>query len=238
MRYVGYATIGSANVTSEVIEQPQSVSQDLTMDFTVATSGTVNGHDWVDLGLPSGIKWATCNVGSTTPEGYGDYFAWGETSTKTTYDWSTYQHCNGSETSLTKYCNNSEYGNNGYTDNLTILEASDDAATTNWGTGWRMPTREEMDELKNNCTVTWTTQNGVNGRLFTGPNGNSIFLPAAGGHLYSALLDAGSYGEYWSSSLHSGDPEAAWDLYFYSDGYHMGSHLRYYGFTVRAVCAQ
>ncbi len=207
------------------------------MSFTTLVStGTLSGHDWVDLGLPSGTRWATCNVGTTVPEGYGDYFAWGETTTKTTYNWSTYIYCNGSNSTLTKYCNNSSYGNNGFTDNLTTLEASDDAAAANWGTGWRMPTREEMNELYSNCTHEWTTQNGVNGRLFTGPNGNSIFLPAAGRRVDSDLGYAGSCGYYMSSSLFSSGTDYAWSLYFNSDGYDMGISCRYYGLTVRAVC--
>ena len=233
MRYVGYATIGSANVTSEVIEQTQSVSQDLTLNFT--TSGTVNGHDWVDLGLPSGLLWATCNVGANSPTSYGNFFAWGEISTKTTYDWSTYQYCNGSGTKLTKYCNNSVYGNNGYTYNLTTLEASDDAAIANWGAGWRMPTNEEMNELFNNCTHVWTTQNGKNGRLFTGPNGNSIFLPVAGHRYDSSNGGTGAYGRYWSSSLYTENAGRASYLYFSSISCDTGDRERYYGQSVRPV---
>ena len=197
---------------------------------------TLNGHEFVDLGLPSGTKWATCNVGAITPEEYGDYFAWGETSTKENYDWSTYIYCEDSQTTFTKYCNNSSYGNNGFTDNLTTLEASDDAATANWGSGWRMPTQTEMQELIDNCTVTWTTQNGVNGRLFTGPNGNSIFLPAAGGRSGSELYGAGTNGYYWSSSLVS-VADYAWYLDFGSGGgYGMYDNYRGFGFSVRAVC--
>ncbi len=207
-------------------------------DPTPTPTNTLNGHEFVDLGLPSGLLWATCNVGSTTPEGYGDYFAWGETTPKETYNWSTYRYCNGDYNTLTKYCNNSSYGNNGFTDALTTLESSDDAATANWGTGWRMPTQTEMNELLDNCTQVWTTQNGVNGRLFTGPNGNSIFLPAAGGRDGSELFDAGTFGLYWSSSLHSDYSNNAWSLYFYSDHYGVSIDFggRRYGFTVRAVC--
>ena len=194
---------------------------------------------YVDLGLPSGLLWATCNVGATTPEGYGDYFAWGETTTKETYGWDTYRYCSGRATTLTKYCNDASYGNNGFTDNLTTLEASDDAATAKWGAGWRMPTYDEMNELQNNCTVTWITRNGVNGRLFTGPNGNSIFLPAAGDRYDSSLFFDGSFGYYWSSSLYSDGTGSAWYLRFGSGGYDVDYYYdRNYGFTVRAVCAQ
>lgn len=121
-------------------------------------------HEYVDLGLPSGTLWATCNVGANAPEEYGDYFAWGEIQPKDYYDESTYQYCIGSYNTLTKYCNNSSYGYNGFTDNLTTLQPEDDAATANWGAGWRMPTKGEWEELYNNTTCTWTTQNNVSGR--------------------------------------------------------------------------
>ena len=192
-------------------------------------------HGYVDLGLPSGLLWADCNVGATSPEEFGDYFAWGETQPKDTYNWSTYQHCNGSAKTLTKYCNNSSYGYNGFTDNPTTLLSEDDAATANWGNGWRMPTKEEWQELYDNTTVTWTQQGGVNGRLFTASNGNSLFLPAAGYRYNSNLGYSGSSGYYWSSSLKSDDPREAWYADFYSGGYGMGGEYRYCGQSVRAV---
>ena len=193
-------------------------------------------HEYVDLGLPSGLLWATCNVGANAPEEYGDYFAWGETQPKDTYNWSTYQYCNGSYNTLTKYCNNSSYGYNGFTDNLTTLLPEDDAATANWGGNWRMPTNEEFEELYNNTTVTWTQQNGVNGRLFTASNGNSLFLPAAGYYGGTCLSGAGTDGYYWSSSLGAGDPNLARRLRFYSgDCYMYGNGYRSDGFTVRPV---
>ena len=198
-------------------------------------------HEYVDLGLPSGLLWATCNLGANAPEDYGDYFAWGETQPKTIYYWSTYQYCNGSENTLTKYCFDASYGYNGFTDNLTTLESMDDAATANWGNGWRMPTSAEWQELYWNTTVIWTTQNGVNGYLFTADNGNSLFLPAAGYRSGSSLYDAGSDGDYWSSSLASSldtdSPSDAWYYYFDSDIYYMISHwdYRYSGRSVRPV---
>ena len=192
-------------------------------------------HEYVDLGLPSGLLWATCNVGADNPEDYGDYFAWGETQPKDTYTWSTYQYCMGSYTTMTKYCNKSSYGYNGFTDNLTTLLPEDDAAAANWGGNWRMPTQEEFRELYNNTTVTWTQQNGVNGRLFTAANGNSLFLPAAGSRWVDELDDAGNNGDYWSSSLHTGYPNSAWRFYFSSGYCSMGSGSRSFGFTVRPV---
>ncbi len=198
-------------------------------------NGNANGHAYVDLGLPSGTLWATCNVGATTPEGYGNYYAWGETTTKSTYNWSTYRYCNGSESTITKYCNNSNYGNNGFTDYLTTLQLSDDAARANWGGDWRIPTKAEWEELKDNTTVTWTTQNGVYGRKFTASNGNSLFLPAAGSCRNGSLDFAGSYGLYSSSSLSTDRPSRAWHLEFSSDYCSTTYSDRRYGKPVRAV---
>ena len=196
----------------------------------------VGTHEYVDLGLPSGLKWATCNVGATTPEDYGDYFAWGEVEPKTTYNWSTYKYCAGTYDSMTKYCSNSSLGKDGFTDNKTVLDSEDDAAAVNWGGAWRMPTTAEQQELIYNCTWDWTTQNGVNGYKVTGPNGNSIFLPAAG-YVSEGRLIAGSDGNYWSSSLYTGSPSNAYGVGFGSDyvGWYHG-HNRCYGFTVRPVC--
>lgn len=197
---------------------------------------------WVDLGLPSGLLWATRNVGATSPEGYGNYYAWGETTPKRVYSWSNYSHCNGSEYSLTKYCYDSYFSNNGFTDNLTILQTVDDAASVNYG--GRTPTKEEWEELIANTTVQYTTLNGVNGRRYTGTNGNSLFLPAAGFRWDSSLGLAGYYGGYWSSSLYvmddplyTGGPIRAWEFDFYSDdsGQAMGAAYRYFGQSVRAV---
>ena len=191
-------------------------------------------HEYVDLGLPSGTLWATCNVGASTPEDYGDYFAWGETQPKDEYSWSTYQYCNGSETTLTKYCNKSIYGYNGFTDNLTTLMMEDDAATANWGADWRTPTQIEWQELLDNTTSIWTTQNGVNGQLFTAANGNSLFLPAAGFRHGSDLYDAGNYGYLWSTSLDTVYPHQAC-CFILNSGDYMISSNRDYGRSVRPV---
>ena len=188
----------------------------------------------VDLGLPSGTLWADRNIGANSPEGYGDYFAWGETSPKSVYDWSTYKYCKGSYNTLTKYNNTSICGT---VDNKTVLEAVDDAATANWGSNWRMPTHAEQEELNNKCTWTWTTRNGVKGYKVVGPNGNSIFLPAAGYRRGSSVYYVGSGGYYWSASLGESDPVYAWLMYFGSD-YHdscYNGHNRYCGHGVRAV---
>ncbi|MCR5361309.1 MAG: Ig-like domain-containing protein [Bacteroidales bacterium] len=195
-------------------------------------------HEYVDLGLPSRLLWATCNVGASSPEEYGDYFAWGETtgynSGKTTFNWSTYKYCNGSESTQTKYCTNSSYGT---VDNIATLDVADDAARANWGGSWRMPTHDEFTELRNNCTATWTTVNGVYGCLFTSNNnGNTLFLPAAGFRDDASLYLAGSDGYYWSSSLYSDYPYLAWYLDFYSNFVNPNYYYsRYYGQSVRAV---
>ncbi|MBO5729308.1 MAG: hypothetical protein J6R43_05660 [Paludibacteraceae bacterium] len=191
-------------------------------------------HEYVDLGLS--VKWATCNVGAESPEDYGDYFAWGEVEPKTTYDWSTYKYCKGTNKTMTKYCSNSSYGNNGFTDTKTVLEPEDDAAVVNWGGSWRMPTDAEMTELVEQCTWTWTTQNGVNGHKIVGPNGNSIFLPAAGYMGNSSLITAGSNGYYWSSSLNTSNPNCAYGVYFSSSYVGRDYSSRVFGRSVRPVC--
>ena len=207
------------------------------ISFTAPATGTENGHEWVDLGLS--VKWATCNVGATKPEEYGDYYAWGETEPKTTYNWSTYKWCNGSYNTQTKYCTNSDYGT---VDNKTVLELADDAARANWGDAWRMPTDAEWTELRENCTWTWTNDyngTGVAGRIVTSNNnGNSIFLPAVGDRNGGVLNDAGSYGYYWSSSLHTGNPGIARNVDFDSGYVNRGGSGRYYGLSVRPVLGE
>lgn len=204
--------------------------------LSVGGGGGWGNHTWVDLGLPSGTLWATCNIGADFPEEYGDYFAWGETECKNNYDWSTYQHCMGGYNTLTKYCNDYRYGYNGYTDHLTTLLPEDDAATTKWGSDWRMPTREEWFELFTNIAHVWTTQNGVNGSLFTATNGNTLFLPAAGCRYDSSIDNVGSYGNYWLSSLHTEYPVDAWECSFASIGFGSSTSTRKLGCSVRPVC--
>ena len=199
-------------------------------------TGSANGHEWVDLGLPSGTLWATCNIGASSPEDYGNYYAWGETSTKTTYNWDTYRYANGDYDKLTKYCNESDFGDNGFTDNLTTLQSGVDPATANWGSGWQTPSKSQWDELLQNTTNQWTTKNGVAGRLFTSKkNGQTLFLPAAGYRWGSGLTSAGAGGFYWSSSLYTDYPYDAWYFYFHSGYYGMNYGSRYFGRSVRAV---
>ncbi len=194
--------------------------------------------DVVDLGLS--VKWASCNVGATKPEEYGEYFAWGETQPKATYNWSTYKCCNGSYSTMTKYNNSSSYGT---VDNKTVLDPEDDAAHVNWGSTWRMPTNAEWIELIYNCTWIWTSNyngTGVAGRIVTskkaGYINKSIFLPAASYRDGSSLFNAGLYGEYWSSSLYTDSQDRAYYVGFAEGNVNRNNGcLRYYGQSVRPV---
>ncbi len=191
-------------------------------------------YEGIDLGLPSGLKWASFNVGAMSPEEDGDCFAWGETETKTDYRWPTHKWCNdGSYNSLTKYCKNSNYGYNGYSDDKNVLDPEDDVAHVKWGGNWRMPTEEEWEELKNNCTWTMLSTYQTKGLTLVGPNGNRIFLPAAGYWSYQRQY-WGSIGYYWSSSCSSEKPYNA--MYFYFTSYpikYFGD--RCFGYSVRPV---
>jgi len=218
----------------------------------VNVSSTIHVHDlscmipeYVDLGLS--VKWATCNVGACCPEDYGDYFAWGEVTPKSDYNWSTYKYCKGSSSTQTKYCDNSSYGYDGFTDSKTVLDPEDDAASVNWGGSWRMSTIDELNELKNtaNCTWQWyssgnTEFNGIAGYKVTskkiGYAGNYIFLPAAGFRYDTYLYFVGSDVFYWSSSLYTSYPYDAYYLGFYSGSVYWDDYNRYNGFSVRPVC--
>ncbi|MDE7377924.1 MAG: DUF1566 domain-containing protein [Paraprevotella sp.] len=191
----------------------------------------VNGHKAVDLGLS--VKWATCNVGASSPEEYGGYYAWGETEEKSNYDFSTYKYCKGSNDSMTKYCTESYSGT---VDNKTVLEPGDDVAHVKWGGSWRMPTSKELNELINNCFWRWTTQNGVKGYVVTSEsNGNSIFLPAAGSRWDEIVDSSGSVGLYWSASLNESYSSSAYYLGFDGGSRFLHNIVRYYGFSVRPV---
>ena len=192
---------------------------------------SITAGDAIDLGLS--VKWASCNVGADSPEEYGDYYAWGETEEKNNYDWSTYKW--GSNDYLTKYCFDPLYG---VFDNKNYLEPEDDVAHVKRGDGWRMPTAGESFELAKKCIWLWISVNGVNGYLVTGPNGNSIFLPAAGYRYGTELRGEGTYGYYWTSSLYDMYPGYAWYHYGAADyyEYHLDHYIsRVYGLTVRPV---
>lgn len=198
--------------------------------INVQSSGTPGAYEAIDLGLS--VKWASFNVGATKPEEYGDYFAWGETDTKETYDWDTYKWCNGSYDSLTKYCTQSSYGS---VDNKVVLQQEDDVAQTIWKDKWRMPTIEEFDELIKNCDAVWTKLNGIEGTKFTSmENGNCIFLPAAGNSGYP-----GHNGWYWTSSLFPNSPYVAYPI-LVTERFITYEELvgRYDGMTIRPVYVQ
>lgn len=191
-----------------------------------------NGHVWIDLGLS--VKWATMNVGAATSDGYGNYYAWGETTPKSGYSSSTYKYCKGgAEYTMTKYCTDSR---DGTVDNKTTLEAEDDAAHVNWGGKWRMPTDAEWIELREQCTWEWTTQNGTKGYLVTAKNGKSIFLPASGYRSGTNLYGVGSYGYFWSSSLYERYSLDAYGVSFRSSSVYRNNYNRSYGRSVRPVC--
>ena len=205
----------------------------------------VNEPEAVDLGLPSGTKWATFNVGANKPEDGGDYFAWGETEPKYNYDWSTYKLCKGYNDVITDYCpsdKSSYWGGAGSPDNKTVLDADDDAASANWGGSWRMPTYDDWVELRENCTWEWTdnyNETGMPGIKVSsnmpGYESKSIFLPAAGARSNTDVRDFSSDGRYWSSSLYTDSPDYAWYAYFNSDHVGRTNGERYDGFPVRPV---
>lgn len=209
-------------------------------------AGKIAGHEYVDLGLPSGLKWATCNVGANSPEEYGDYFAWGETEPyysrdpltwkdgkSSGYDWMSYRWCNGSNTILTKYNNNSDFGAE---DNKLTLDLEDDAASANWGVSWRMPTIVDWIELIRYCKLEEAILNDVFGfKLTSLKNSNSIFFPAAGRRYDTLLRGAGYVGCYWSSSLNEDGPDDAWLVYFRYRDLSKNDSYRCYGLSIRPV---
>ena len=226
--------------TCDVDGDGSITSADITMVYNIILGGDQGGdnHEYVDLGLTSGTLWATMNVGANSPEEYGDYFAWGETTPKDVYKWDNYQWSNGTRfNKLIKYCTNSNYGYNGFVDDKTELEPEDDAATANWGSQWCMPTEEQLDELIAECNWQWTTRNGVNGSLVTSKhNGATLFLPAAGYHFGDQLYSTGTIAYYWSRMVNASKSYQAYYLWFNS----LGNLERNFGdrdngYTVRAV---
>ena len=178
---------------------------------------TINGHEYVDLGLSSGLKWATCNVGASSPEDYGDYYAWGETSTKSDYSPS----------------NSTTYGKQ-----MSSIAGNPtwDVACNKWGSPWRLPTKAEFQELIDNCTWEWSTRNGHNGYKVTSKkNGNSIFLPAAGWYDGLWFYRPTSNGRYWSATPYESDAGSAYNLYFNEGDRSTGWGGRYYGYSLRPV---
>ena len=219
------------------------------MDFTVIEEPHYKTPEPIDLGLPSGLKWASFNLGAKKAEESGDYFTWGETEPYYSsldpltwkpdkqygYSWLYYKWAMGSEKTLTKYNSDAEYGYNGFTDGKYILEPEDDAAYVNLGDKWRMPTDYEWEELTSKCSFAWTSKNGVNGCQLTGPNGNSIFIPAAGFIYWSGLSYNGTEGYYWSLTGYKEYPDCSYGFWFRSTGTGCCSLERCFGFTIRPV---
>lgn len=227
----------SAIVNGDVNGDGSINACDVTAIYNILLSNeTPDEHEYVDLGLPSGTLWATTNVGSDTPEGYGYYFAWGETTPKDQYLWSNYKWCviNTNHTLYqTKYCTNGDYG---FYDNKTELDYEDDAASMNWGPAWQMPSIDQLGELSVFCECQKTVINGITGDLITGVNGNSIFLPRAGCYEggFNDPYDVGTMGFYWSRDLYTTVPNCA--KYFHIGIFDCCAHqVRKSGFSVRPV---
>ncbi len=209
-------------------------------NITAGTLYIVNGHGYVDLGLSSGTLWATCNMGASKPEDYGDYFAWGETTSynsgKKDFGWNTYKWCKGSYTTMTKYCTSSSYGT---VDNKTELDLADDVARANWGGSWRMPSSAQIDELIRECKTRWNDDKA--GLYFYSRRGyRRMFLPAAGYFSGSTLYEAGETADYWSSSLSKGDQfengtRYGSELTFSINDIYRDGHIRCIGQSVRPV---
>ena len=214
--------------------------KDLVKTITCSQAGVpfANGYRYIDLGLPSGLKWANCNVGAESPADDGQYFAWGETAEKDDYTWETYNLGTYYYTSAEPDYGMTKYNN---TDGITTLEEGDDPATVTWGKKWRTPTFDEIKELLDNCSWNWGTKKNSGGAIVTGIyvtskiNGNNIFLPAAGYRSNTELLLVGTRGYYWSSSHLASYPVNAYYFSFDSNYHDWSNGYRCYGYSVRAV---
>lgn len=240
--FAGWNTMADGTGLAYLDRQEVTLTENLFLYAQWDDALSINGHAYVDLELPSGNLWATCNVGATNPEDFGNYYAWGETVAKDSYTWGTYIYAECSshnDPRLTKYCDNPYYGNDGFVDNLTTLETIDDAATINWGSGWRTPGIGEFNELSIHCTYIWTKSNGINGLRFTGPNGKSIFIPAAGGCGSNGFYKQDSACNYWCSD-YSSSPLTPYSIYSDSSTNYSSraNRLRYGGLSIRPVCSR
>ena len=234
------ATVSSGIVTTHTSGECYIIAEYGSLKDTcvvnVVDNPQIDGHEYVDLGLS--VLWATCNVGAYAPEDYGDYYAWGEIETKTDYNWWSYVYSYDSDSTIIKYNTDSKYGT--IVDNKTVLDPEDDVAQVKWGGSWRMPTKEEYDELIDNCIWTFTTMNEVTGYLVTskkpGYTERSIFMPASGYYADDTIYADGLDCNYWSSSLHEIEPNRSWLFYYETDGYGTGRYYRCFGHSVRPVC--
>lgn len=221
----------------DVVEVNYVLLDTLTSLDGVSVSGKINGYTYVDLGLESGLLWATYNVGATKPSEYGNYYAWSETAPKSVYNFDNLRYYDSSTDELTKYCTGYAYGR---LDNTEILESIDDAANVNWGNGWRMPYASEQKEMINGCTWEWISNfngSGIAGRLGTSKyNGNTIFFPAAGGYEGIGASMQDQYGFYWSCNLYDANCLTAKLFMFTSENiWAYQNRYRAIGYSVRAV---
>lgn len=228
------STLGTvAQIKIEVYSGGEVIySENISEIDSIKIKRSHNGYEYVDLGLS--VKWATCNIGAASPKESGDYFAWGEIVSKSWYDWSNYKLCDGSRVTMNKYCNKSSFGT---IDNKTQLDLKDDVARVNWGGSWRMPTKEEQDELRdtNNCIWSLETKNGVSGYAITSKkNGNTIFLPITGYYNEDKNLMTGE-GYYWSRTLYVDYCNNARFLQLTSSNIASSLAPRYYGMLIRPV---
>lgn len=218
-----YMTNDSTNGRVILVTDGESIS-------TLEEKKELEYKNGVDLGLS--VKWAPCNVGASNPEDYGDYYAWGVTDSSHNDSWSNYKWYDGTQDVLTKY-NTKKWC--GTVDNITIIAPEDDIAYLQFGGKWRIPTEDEWTELMTRCQWRWTTQNGIKGEMVTGPNGNSIFLPAAGCWLDGSPYNFGAYGYYWSSTLNSETPNYAKGVGFFFSTVTKRSDNRYEVYSIRPV---
>lgn len=220
---------GTATITVSDTKSGEKKTIEVTITDNTPSPGT--HAEAVDLGLPSGTKWADRNVGASSPEDYGGLYSWAMTEEVEAY--SRYKWGHGEYGEITKYCTDSKYGT---VDNKTILDPEDDAAYVAWGGQWLMPTLEQAKELVANCDSEWTTLNGVWGRRYTSKiNGNAIFFPAAGYFAYETYYSKGTNGFYWTSTLNDKNSERAYDLFLASGSTGTSANFRYYGASVRPV---
>lgn len=210
----------------------------LSIAAIVGCKGKTNSADgsYLDLGLTSGTLWATCNLGGENVWDFGDFYAWGETEKKTIFTWDSYKYSSGVNGCLTKYCNNATFGKNGFTDNILSLQLSDDVAALRCGEDCSLPSMAQWKELKENCTWTWTQNNGINGYQVKGNNGNEIFIPAAGCYVVNNKVHDDFSGGYWSCELVGDNPLEVKTFVFLSQKILLSSYARYIGMAIRPVC--
>lgn len=205
-----------------------------------SVSGQLEGHNYVDLGLPSGTLWATCNLGATQPEENGAYYAWGETTPKSEFEWTNYKYGNGeaeSRIKMTKYCSHEKKG---VVDNIQLLDSTDDAASVSWNGKWRIPTKEEWEELLDGCTWEWVKNykgSGLDMKKGTSKsNGKTILFPFSGYYNGTAFFNNSS--AFWSSTQKADNGLYAYFVRMLTHNQNMNNGHRKQGMTIRAVASK